>query len=249
MYLRDVKYKDQYMDGPVVVKLWFGRKYFIWKFLNLYASSRKLLSELVKKMDKKPKADDLFLPVVEHQHKVKEPIMMVEVLYTSGNLPSVLVYEQNALNKATGDKNCLNLNKVPYMPKWATGEGYGSTIKKVFAFTLIGKHRTAPAVLKLWIGDKFFIYKCKSIYQTVDALNSSFERKCRSGCLDTDLFSGAVRHAVMNNIHEGKIEVILKTPIKAELIAFEKKLLEKSFGKPDCLNISSQQYIPKWLSA
>jgi len=247
-----VKFKKEYPDGACVVKLWFGKKFMIWKFKELVKGSQMLSKQISDKIVKLKintlEQTDLFYNSILHisEHKIK--ICTIEVLFRSEKPEELLLKETHFLNKNKGLDTSLNANITPYMPAWMSGsEQMRPKVFDAFNFTLKGNHKSVSAIVKIWIGSKYMIWKFKAIGQGMEKLNQMFNSKLRNGVQEYDLFKKAVHYVLKEDITHGVVEVLMKSNDICELYEFEKSLLK---GKDsNRLNINKVPYIPAWMNA
>lgn len=119
----------QYESIPTVFKVWFGKKYLIWKGKSLLQSCQYLAESLERYIRQQKDIDtDQLYHVCNHIKKTRCIVATVEVIDNafirtikdseSINGYALLVAEQKLLDKATGDPLCLNNNEYAYTPKW-----------------------------------------------------------------------------------------------------------------------------------
>jgi hypothetical protein len=112
-----VSYKAIYPDGPAITKLWFGKKFMIWKFKDLLSGvpllAQQLASKSIKHRLKSLKEDDLFFTAVKYIVKNKIDSIKVEVLFRSTQPHELLLKETSHLNNVFGNDECLNQNSEP----------------------------------------------------------------------------------------------------------------------------------------
>lgn len=119
----------QYESLPSLFKVWFGRKYLIWKGKSLLQSCEFLAEgiERYRRLQKNDETDYLY-HICNHIQKHKVIKASVEVLDNSfirhiKDLESIngyamLVAEQKLLDRAKNDPDCLNNNAEAYVPNW-----------------------------------------------------------------------------------------------------------------------------------
>lgn len=106
-------------NRPAVVKLWFGKKYFIWKCLKLNDSCDQIFRDLNRKVCKFDlPEDDLFFKVAKYCSRARITISSVEVLFQSDDMLLIRAVDKEKLKAAEGDDNCLNNSFDQYIPKW-----------------------------------------------------------------------------------------------------------------------------------
>ncbi len=253
-----ITYQHKYdLAKPCVAKLWFGEKYLILKTPDIAASARKLI-DLFQGKDLPEEGVQAFAArrlraiLKEQGGKGK---CKVEIILASSKGEELLAKEQALLNQK--DRNCLNINQTPDRPSWIY-ELISPVPASVGFFSLKGRHRAAPAIVKLWVGDKFFIWKCLDIQAFPTKFNESTERNLQKYDPDSgNIFNPMLKYILDNNIQRGMIEVIKKARIEKgkiaggikRFLAVEKKLLDDHVRRDAaCLNKSVNQYRPKWVT-
>jgi hypothetical protein len=117
-----------------------------------------------------------------------------------------------------------------------------------FPYTFKENYRSGTALVKIWFGERFFIWKAKAVKQTADQVCRDISRKVRLGCPETDLFYQVCRYIKRGRILSCTFEVIIYCDDHERLFEIEKEELKKYFGTKECLNISAEPYRPGWLS-
>lgn len=120
-----------YFSVPTVFKVFFGKKYLIWKGKSLLQSCETLAESIERyiRLQKNIDTDYLYY-VCNHIKKTRCIAATVKVLENefirtikdaeSINGYAMLVAEQKLLDKAKGDFLCLNNNAEAYIPNWIT---------------------------------------------------------------------------------------------------------------------------------
>lgn len=113
----------QYGGRPCLFKVYFGRKYFIWKGKSLVQSCELLSKSIKSKLGKGAISDEDFLyHVMSHINKtrcIKATVDVISDNYTDGekiDTMAILKDEQMALWEAMDDADCLNNNIQAYIP-------------------------------------------------------------------------------------------------------------------------------------
>lgn len=119
----------QYMSVPTVYKVYFGKKYLIWKGKSLLQSCQ-YLAEGIERYIRKQKSDDTdyLYHVCNHIKRTRCIMATVEVIDNSFlrtikgaesiNGYAMLVSEQRLLDKHSKDPDCLNNNAEAYVSNW-----------------------------------------------------------------------------------------------------------------------------------
>lgn len=119
----------QYESLPTVFKVYFGKKYMIWKGKSLLQSCQYLAESIERYTRLKKDIDtDYLYHVCNHIKKTRCIMATVEVIDNafvrnikgaeSVNGYALLVAEQKLLDKAKNDELCLNNNAEAYVPAW-----------------------------------------------------------------------------------------------------------------------------------
>ena len=119
----------QYESIPTVFKVYFGKKYFIWKGKSLLQSCQYLAESIERYIRLQKNIDtDYLYHVCNHIKKTRSQLATVEVIDNSFvrsikgaesiNGYALMVAEQKLLDKAKNDELCLNNNEEAYVPAW-----------------------------------------------------------------------------------------------------------------------------------
>lgn len=246
-----ITYKAKYdLTKPCVARLWFGDRYLIVKWPDMEESILHFRAKFVDGTG----SDTLENFVIGRMRRKigtgNLDVCEVEIMLVSYKGEELIAKEQALLNQA--DRLCLNHNTMPFHPKWIYGLIAKSETSGDF-FSIKGRHRSAPAVVKLWVGDKFFIWKCKDVQVFPDQINRSIIANIRNFNLDSgDRMNPLVKYIIDNRIGHGGIEVLYKAKPKnktwlKKFMAFERKLLVEHVRTKDCLNNTIRQWKPKWM--
>lgn len=100
-----------------VFEISIGDKYYIGKSSNLLFVKTEIQTTYGKYNRKGLLETNLFYPVAKEIHKQEKPIVEIKVLFASSNGYDVLKFELCQLSEHFGQKNCLNLNNIPHIPK------------------------------------------------------------------------------------------------------------------------------------
>ena len=111
-----------------------------------------------------------------------------------------------------------------------------------------------PTLFKVYFGRKYFIWKGKSFFQSLETLSESIARTIRKGNLDeTDYMYHVAAHIIKNGIMNGlcKADDIysdFSTPSKEldgyKLLIAEQEMLDESIRSSLNLNNNVQAYVP-----
>lgn len=118
MHYIDFKLPKEMPKCPSVVKLTCSSgRYIILKTMNL-EFLRVELFKMYGRYHRNGVAETHFLfPLIKHIGRMDHPKIKVDVLFESDNGYDVLKSELDQLAEHFGNKDCLNTNNVPYIPK------------------------------------------------------------------------------------------------------------------------------------
>ena len=122
------------------------------------------------------------------------------------------------------------------------------------------QYESLPTVFKVWFGQKYLIWKGKSLLQSCSFLAESIERYMRlKKDIDTDYLYHVCNHIKRTRCIKATVEVIdnsfMRTLKGAEsingyaMLAAEQKLLDKAKKDPNCLNNNMEAYVPNWITS
>lgn len=246
-----ITYRHKYdKTKPCVAKLWFGPQYFIMKSADIATSAKTFIDLVVK--NEWPGIPE-YAPrrtrtAIQETSAAGKPCV-IEIVYSTNRGEELLAKEQVLLNQKT--KECLNSNKVTSRPSWIYTL-MPEAPKAPGLFKLKGRHRAVPAVVLLWVGEKYFIWKCKDIQEFADKFSTSMQANISN---EDERSYGVLNPLVvyMRTVPalQGIIEVLYKgecsTKGVKKLLSTEKRYLQKFVRKPNCLNRSVVPYLPVWI--
>ena len=100
-----------------ILMLTCGEKYYIAKTANPSWMIDEIKATYGRYLRDGIHETNLFYPLIRYMHKENNHTLKVEVLFTSTNGYQVLKFELEQLAQHFGNKNCLNKNNVPHIPK------------------------------------------------------------------------------------------------------------------------------------
>jgi transcriptional regulator of met regulon len=115
-----------------------------------------------------------------------------------------------------------------------------------YRYNIIGDYNSLPTIYRINLGSKFYIWKGKSLRQSMETLSEDIDRLVRNGVAADHLLANVVLH-VKRTRPSCTIEVLLQTDNLAELIEFERTTLINCKENKDFLNKNSEPYMPKWI--
>jgi len=98
------KYKN---DKPAIVKLWFGKRYFIWKFFDVELD----LPQWIETLEQAKSTDEYLGLLTQYLKGSNTKAVEVEVLYASAKGELLLTKEVALLKKASLDPISLTRKK------------------------------------------------------------------------------------------------------------------------------------------
>lgn len=121
----------------------------------------------------------------------------------------------------------------------------------IFNFRYKEKYQSNTCVVRYWFGKKYFIWKALHLKQSCDQvfrdLNNKIARVKMGTLSDDDLFSKVAIYCSKYPATVALVEVLLETDDLQKIIEFDQAVLAQAMGDPNCLNLSTEQYIPGWL--
>lgn len=116
-----IKNKDQILpDQPVVYKLNFGSKYFVWKGKTIKSLEQNCTD--IYKFVWKPKPGHAFMPMAAYIRKARILECLVEVIIQTEDPKLLIDTERSLLEAGKNDPHCLNEIFEPHVPKWLAEE-------------------------------------------------------------------------------------------------------------------------------
>lgn len=121
------------VKGRAVVKLSFDDKFMITKAGALEWLCREInrtYGKYTRGVASGTVQDSLYFPLVKHCYKYSIDKVFIEIVFQSENGYEVLKNELEQLTEAFKDKNCLNTNNIPYIPKTTHAKKGSSWLKQ-----------------------------------------------------------------------------------------------------------------------
>lgn len=254
-----ISYKHTYnLSKPCVAKVWFGEKYLIIKTPDIRISVKVLIDtfkESVSASGGVIESGTRQLRAAILKEETGNRKCVIEIVLSTSKGEELLAKEQSLLNEK--DKTCLNRNKTPLRPQWIYDYISAPPPASVM-FAVKGRHRAAPAVVKIWVHDKissprFYVWKCMDIQVFPGKFSESMVYNLnRYDKSHSSPLWPLVRFMKEHGIEHGHIEVVYKGDYSKSgikyLLKVERQLVQKSQKSPDCLNSSAKQYMPQWIT-
>lgn len=123
----------------------------------------------------------------------------------------------------------------------------------------IGSPRTFPCkipkgipnthcIYRLNFDEKYLFIKCKFFHQSILLNMKEIDRRMRLGCTPENILYKVIPFIIKNKVNICSVDILFQPDDVAELLPFEKKILEQAKTDPNCLNITFEPYEPKWIS-
>lgn len=109
-------------SAPCVFKLWFGKKFLIWKAKALMQSLDQVAAEVDRGIRLGPREGNAFAKAAEYARKGRITIFTVEIMLSSDKPVALLRSEYLLLKKHFNSDDCLNVMPEPHIPKWIPQE-------------------------------------------------------------------------------------------------------------------------------
>lgn len=120
-----------------------------------------------------------------------------------------------------------------------------------FNFRYKEKYPSTTCVVKYTFGTKFFIWKALHLHQSSNQvfrdLNSKIAKYKMGTLSEDDLFYRVAQHCSKARVIFATVEVLFESEDFCEIMEFDQQELNRSAGNSNCLNLSTEQYLPGWL--
>lgn len=123
--------KEKYPSNTCLVKIWFGKKYFIWKAKALKQTADQVCRDLSRKVRLGCPETDLFYQVCHYIKRGRILSCTFEVVIATDDHAELVDREAKLLKQSYGTPECLNNNPEPYLPSWistTSNKAPGATI-------------------------------------------------------------------------------------------------------------------------
>jgi len=108
---------------------------------------------------------------------------------------------------------------------------------------------TTVSVVKLSVGDKFYIAKTTSLEWLRSELQSVYGKYLRGGIAETNLYYSLVRYIHKQEMPKIIMEVLYTSDNGYQVLKYELEQLSEHFGTRNCLNQNNTPHIPKTVAA
>jgi len=105
---------------------------------------------------------------------------------------------------------------------------------------------TMPCVIKLVVGKRYMIIKCKELSGTIGQIHKAIKNNELGRVKEDNIYFSLLKYMSRTNQEKGIIHVIKATHNPFKLLCAEQSALDKSKGDPQCLNGNDAAYIPQY---
>lgn len=123
----------------------------------------------------------------------------------------------------------------------------GYTYPYIFRTDISNIDTSMPALYKIHLGSKYFIWKGKSLKKSVEQNMFDIEKLLRRSEQPSHLFYPAIIHIRRGRPARAEIEIVLLTEDPELLIAAERDTLADAREDKNCLNTIYEPHRPKWM--
>lgn len=148
------QFDEPYPSSGSIIKLHFGKKYFILKTKALQQAVNRVAVELDQRMRLGLKPGDIYEKVVKHIHAGRVTMMRVEALLLSDDPAQLLITEHKLLKEAAKDDLCLNTTFFPMIPKWIPETAVAEFNKHLTKLKAAAKKKPKAAGKKKKVGKR-----------------------------------------------------------------------------------------------
>lgn len=136
-------------NSMAVYRLWFGKKYFIFKGMKL-AQSIENVSAQIKREIQVPKENSIMIKLVAYVRSARVTIMDVEVLKETDDQVDLLLTEYEWLQASKKDEDCLNTDFVnnEHFPRWMAQTAINEFHKRLQGIKPPDKHKYLKMYLR-----------------------------------------------------------------------------------------------------
>jgi len=110
------------VEFPGVYRAWFGEKFLLYKCANLAVSPIHLSRSIYQCIHNDTRDPMDFKKVIEVIQSDQIDCFEVEPIISIKDPLKLLMYEYGMLESIKNDPTCLNINPLPYLPKWIPAE-------------------------------------------------------------------------------------------------------------------------------
>lgn len=231
-----------------VYKIWFGNKYYIGSTKSLYRRKSSHINNLNKLINN--------LQVGESSnHKILKHLFMnldittgeMELLQEVNTEEELSPVEKMYLDEAMKDENCLNHSPLAIRPSFSK-EPKPNPLAIAVSESLLNS--IGQSVFRLYCNEKYVIVKGKSLGGSLKQINiaiGNFAKKDRSDWEIDHLyyhFIGYILSLEEEPVYSASLLALSTNPYK--LLKIEQIELWENQKDPNCLNNTSDAYIPNY---
>lgn len=148
-------YKEEYQSTTAVFKLWFGKRYFIYKGMKFKTTVENLAFQIHREI-RTPKDDSILVNVIAYVKKGRITYMEVEKLFEADSHVDLLMFEYETLQEAKNDQNCLNtrFTNTDYYPNWIAQVAINEFVSRLQKPAISQKGKNLKKYLKKYIDNQ-----------------------------------------------------------------------------------------------
>lgn len=142
----------------------------------------------------------------------------------------------------------LTLNGLRSSPSAAHPIFNFMKVSNPFRYKFRGEYPNEPSVYKIWVDDKFMIWKGKNLHHSVGFVSKDIDTKLRSGVKDGSHMRRLIEEIIASRVLWIEVELISQHQDPALLLKAEFDALQQEKDNPNCLNVIWEPHLPKWIS-
>lgn len=116
------QFRKPHPSTSCIFKMWFGKKYLIWKGKALHQSVNTVSVDLDRRLRLGCDEESVYKHAVAYIRKARIALFEVEVVFASDEPVELLRREYELLKEGSQDPDCLNTSFDPLLPKWITAD-------------------------------------------------------------------------------------------------------------------------------
>ena len=116
-------------------------------------------------------------------------------------------------------------------------------------FPEIGYEKGMKYVVKILIGEKYFITHVTSLSFLQKEIQNTWGKYHRVGIMEKNLYYPVIRQLARVDKKEVEFQVLYQDASGYNVLKFELGVFVEEFGKPNCLNEENVPYVPKTTNA
>lgn len=226
--------------------LWFGSKYYIGSTKKLEkrrASHEYNLNKIIDEIGVGKASNYNILKHVFEDLSIDRGIMTL--VYEVENEALLAESETLYLKDSNEDENCLNVAQISIRPSQKKEYLLVESLRGGIIDSI------NECVFKLFYENKFVVVKGKSLVGSLKNISKAvedFSKKPMEDWPQDHLYLHFIEYILEKgaDVPAYKIEIVLVTPNRVELLKAEQTCLWENRNDPDCLNNAVDAYIPVW---